>query len=163
MEIHDIADEILARGHVHAARVLHLGRVEAPADVAAAFGVRPASALHFSRILHLEDGVPWQLEQRYVDPRLVPDYLEQDFAALTPHAYLSRIAPLVQGEHQVRAVVPDASQATLLATGNAEACLVVMRRTWSERGLVSLAELWHPGSRFRSRHARGRLRRRCAC
>ena len=148
VEIHNIADEIAARLHVHAARVLDLGRVEAPADVAASFDIRPASSLYFSRILHLEDGVPLQLEQRYVDPRLAPDYLEQDYAVVTPHTHLSRVAPLLRGEHQVRAILPNAAQAGLLAVGAHEPCLVVVRRTWSEGGLVSLAELWHPGTRF---------------
>jgi len=148
VEIRNIADEIAARGHAHSARILHLARIGAPSDVAAAFGVSVASILYFSRILHLEDGVPLQLEQRYVAPHLAPAYLDQDFSVITPHAYLSRVAPLREGEHQVRAVMPDSLQTRLLQTGVDEACLVVVRRTWSNAGLVSLAELWHPGARF---------------
>jgi hypothetical protein len=34
----------------------------------------------------------------------VPNYLQQDYTATTPHDYLSLIAPLTEGEHIVEAV-----------------------------------------------------------
>ena len=56
-----------------------------------------------SVILHREDDLPIQLEDRFVIPAEAPTYLDQDFSSETPHNYLMTIAPLGRGEHVVEA------------------------------------------------------------
>jgi GntR family histidine utilization transcriptional repressor len=148
VEIRNIADEIAARGHTHSAQVLQLGRIAATRDMAMLFGIKLREALYYSRILHVEDGRPLQLEQRFVCPALAPGYLDQDFTQTTPNEFLTRVAPLQKVEHQVRAVLPDPEQTRILTLDADEACLLVLRRTWSGGRLASFAELYHPGSRF---------------
>jgi GntR family histidine utilization transcriptional repressor len=148
VEIRNIADEIAARGHTHTAQVLQLGRIAATRDMAMLFGIKLRETLYYSRILHVEDGRPLQLEQRFVCPALAPGYLDQDFTQTTPNEFLTRVAPLQKVEHQVRAVIPDAEQTRMLTLDTDEACLLVLRRTWSGGRLASFAELYHPGSRF---------------
>ena len=55
-------------------------------------------------MVHFENEVPVQIEDRCVNAAVVPDYLLQDYTATTPHDYLSLIAPLTEGEHIVEAV-----------------------------------------------------------
>ncbi len=148
VEIHNIADEIAARGNTHTARVLGLRLEAASMEAACAFGLPAGAPLFRSEILHLENGVPLQLEDRLVNPAVAPGYLGQDFTSLTPNAFLSRVAPLQRAEHQVRAVVADERQRLLLELLQGEACLLVLRRTWSGTHLVSIAELSHPGASF---------------
>src|SRR5271170_5913667 len=99
LEIRGIADEIRERGHVHHAEVVSLERIRAVAELAADFGVAPRSELYCSVIVHFEDDRPVQLEDRYVLPKLAPDYLTVDFTRTTPYDYLSRVAPLQEVEH----------------------------------------------------------------
>ena len=148
LQIRNIAEEIRERGHVHRAQVLELGRERASVELAERFQLRAGSALFRSRVLHLESEQPLQLEDRYVNPAVAPDYLERDFAAETPHAYLMRAAPLQQVEHVVQAAMPDAATRQLLQMGAEEACLIVRRRTWAGGVVASHALLAHPGSRF---------------
>ena len=48
------------------------------------------SACSTSCIVHEENGVPVQLEDRYVNPAVVPDFLDQDFSQTTPTAVSAR-------------------------------------------------------------------------
>ncbi|MES2820239.1 MAG: histidine utilization repressor [Pseudomonadota bacterium] len=147
-EIRNIADEIRARGHQYSARVAGLAQVSADEDVAQRLGVRLQESVFHSLIVHCENEVPVQLEERHVTPELCPDYLQQDFALITPNQYLSRTCPLTDVEHLLSARLPGPREQQLLQIGAQEPCLLLLRRTWSGGRLVSVARLWHPGSRY---------------
>lgn len=147
VEIRNIADEIAARGHVHSARVLRLEALAADDERAAVMDVRSGSRLFHSLILHCENAQPLQLEERWVNPAVAPDYLEQDFARTTPNAYLTRVAPLERVAFAIEARQPDAATRRQLAMAAHEPCLLLTRRTWSRGRVATAARLWHPGSR----------------
>lgn len=148
LKVRNIADEIRARGHVHSAEVLRLERIDADQDLIDKLDLRQGSSLFYSLILHMESGSPVQLESRWVCPMLAPDYLKQDFSKTTPNVYLSAVAPLHTAEHVVRAVMPPVESRDLLQLSNNEPCLLIRRRTWTQGRPVSLADLYHPGSRY---------------
>ncbi|MBD1551863.1 histidine utilization repressor [Pseudomonas typographi] len=148
-EVHNIADEIRQRGHRHRCQVLELGEAAAGAHLAAAFDIREGSRLYHSVLLHLENDIPVQIEDRYVNPAVAPDYLQQDFTRETPYVYLNRVAPLTEGEHLVEAILAEPHECQWLQIPEAEPCLLIRRRTWSGRHPVTLARLVHPGSRHR--------------
>lgn len=149
LRIRNIADEIRARGHEYSNTVVEARAEPASGDVAEALVVPPGSEVFHTVLIHREDGVPVQLEDRYVNPEVAPDYLSIDFSETTPNEYLMRQAPLSEVEHTLEAVLPDERVRELLEIGADEPCLKLHRRTWS-RGLVaSRAWLFHPGSRYR--------------
>jgi len=148
LEIRSIADEIRERGLVYQVEVVARERVRAIAGLAEDFRVAPRTELFFSSLVHLANGRPVQLEDRYVLARLAPDYLSLDFTRVTPHDYLVEAAPLQEAEHVLRAAMPDARTAKLLAMKRREPCLLVIRRTWSAGAIASVAKLHHPGSRY---------------
>jgi GntR family transcriptional regulator, histidine utilization repressor len=148
LEIRGIADEIRDRGHVHRAEIVSLERIRAASELAEDFGIAPRGELYFSLIVHFENDRPIQLEDRYVLPKLAPDYLNIDFERTTPHDYLVRVAPLQEAEHLLRAEMPDDRTRKLLAMKRDEPCLVVMRRTWTAGQIASVARLYYPGSRY---------------
>jgi GntR family histidine utilization transcriptional repressor len=148
LEIRGIADEIRKRGNVHRADIVSLERIRAVADLAEDFGVAPESELFCSVIVHFENERPIQLEDRYVLPLLAPDYLQMDFKQTTPHDYLTRVAPLQEAEHVLRAVMPDDRTRKLLAMQEGEPCLLMIRRTWTAGRIASVARLYYPGSRY---------------
>lgn len=149
LEIQNIAIEIEGRGHQHSAQTLTLEQVEVTPEIAIQLNVKAKSKAFFSRILHLENNQPIQLEARYVNPLLVPDYLQQDFTKTTPHEYLSQEAPLTEATHEVQAILPTAQQADFLQIATSQPCLQVKRRTWSTQGVVSFAILTSPGDKYR--------------
>jgi GntR family transcriptional regulator, histidine utilization repressor len=148
LRIRNIADEIRARGHSHTADVIKLEEVSADQMLVDRLEVRPGDTVFHSLILHLESGEPIQLEDRYVCPRLAPDYLKVDFKKVTPNEYLTKVAPLHTAEHLIRAVLPSPKVRRLLRMNKNEPCLVIRRRTWSSGRPVTLSELSHPGSTY---------------
>lgn len=148
LEVRNIADEVARRGHEHSADVLISAETPADNDASAALQTKPGTPLLYVRIVHFENGIPIQLEDRYVLPDFAPAFLQQDFNELTPSAYLSSVSPLQEAEHVVRAAMPDQETKQKLEMSDDEPCLVVTRRTWAHGRPVSFARLHHPGSRF---------------
>ncbi len=122
--------------------------MSASRELAERCGVTPGARLDHSLLVHLEDGVPLQVEDRYVNPTVVPGYLRNDFTRLTPHEFLIQSAPLQRAEHIVRALVPEARIRRMLKLDTADACLLIRRRTWSGERIATVADLYHPGSRY---------------
>lgn len=148
LEVRNIADEIAHRGHRHSARIARQARVAASPDVASALELEAGADVFHALVVHAENEMPVQLEDRYVVATFAPDFTRQDFTRTTPSAYLSGIAPLQEAEQVVRAIMPDAPVRAQLDMANEEPCLLVMRRTWANGRPVSYARLYHPGSRF---------------
>lgn len=148
LEVRNIADEIEHRGHRHSAVVLECRRARADADVARALQLEPAAPVFHLRVVHHENGMPIQLEERFVEVSFAPDLLAQDFTTITPSAFLSAIAPLTEAEQAVRAIIPGAELRESLRMDGQEACLLVLRRTWAGGRPATYARLYHPGQRF---------------
>jgi GntR family histidine utilization transcriptional repressor len=104
-----------------------------------------------SLLVHYEQDAPIQVEDRYVNAALAPDYIDADFNQVTPTEYLMEVAPLQRVEHVVRATLPDARIRRLLALRAGEPVLTIERLTWSRGERASYALLHHPGSRFELR------------
>ncbi len=149
LQIANIASEIRARGHDYGYQLIAAERIASPADVSAWLDLRSGESVFHSVCLHLENGVPVQLEDRYVNPRVVPDYLDLDLSNLQPSEYLVRNVPFDQIEHLVDAVLPTAEQAVRLAMPAAVPCLLLTRRTWTRTVPVTLVRCLHPASRYR--------------
>jgi GntR family histidine utilization transcriptional repressor len=148
LEVRNIADEIRARGHEHRMKVLTLESVSATRELAERCSVKPGATLDHSLITHFEDDTPLQVEERYVNPQVASGYLQNDFSRVTAHEFLIRVAPLQRAEHTVRALVPERRIRRLLRLKNGEACLLILRRTFSNGRIASVADLYHPGSRY---------------
>ncbi|AUW46704.1 histidine utilization repressor [Rhizobium leguminosarum] len=156
-EVRNIAEEIAERGHVHEASVVVLAKETASPEVADALELPIGAAVFHSLIVHSENGVPVQIEDRFVHPEAAPEYLAQDFSTLTPNAYLTAAAPLSGSEHVVEAAMPQAWECKLLTIMKTEPCLTIRRRTWSAKQVVSTARLVYPGHRYRLEARSGKL------
>ncbi len=149
LEIRNIADEIHARGHDYSCDLILLDAIEANTQQAIDLSLPEGSQIFHSILLHCENGLPLQYEDRWVNPKLAPDYLTQDFMLHTPNAYLTKIAPLTEADHVVEAVCVGPDIANALEIEMTQACLKVVRRTFSKQGVVSFAHLYYPGHRYR--------------
>lgn len=148
LEVRNIADEIRSRGHEYEAKVVLLEPVSASTEIGERCGVTAGARLDHSVIIHFEGGMPLQVEDRYVNPTVVPGYLKNDFTRVTPHEFLMQAAPLQRAEHTVRALIPDGRIRRMLKLDPADACLLIRRRTWATGRIATVADLFHPGSRY---------------
>lgn len=156
-EVRNIAEEIAERGHVHEASVIVLAQETASPEIADALELAIGAAVFHSLIVHSENGVPVQIEDRFVHPEAAPEYLGQDFTTLAPNAYLTAAAPLSGSEHVVEAAMPQAWECKLLTILKTEPCLTIRRRTWSAKQVVSTARLVYPGNRYRLEARSGKM------
>ena len=149
LTIRDLHEEITERGHLHHASV-HLAREEtANAAVAAQLGLPLGGRVFHTLIVHHENQLPLQCEDRYVNPACAPDYLKTDFTRTTPTHYLLEVAPLWEAQYSIEAGAPRALEARLLQIAPDEPCLIIVRRTVNREQPITCARLVHPGSRYR--------------
>ncbi|MEO7391217.1 MAG: histidine utilization repressor [Ramlibacter sp.] len=148
LTIRDIHEEVIERGHVHTTRVLSAGREKAGAAVAVSLGLRAGATLFHTVLVHMENGMPIQYEDRYVNPAAAPDYMENDFTQTSPTLHLLQHAPLTEASYSIEACLPTAEEAGALDIKRSEPCLVMMRRTVSGAHVASVARLLYPGSRY---------------
>ncbi|MDF3836773.1 histidine utilization repressor [Cupriavidus basilensis] len=152
LNVVNLQDEIRMRGHDYACDVIVVERVAASIEVAAALDLHTGESVFHSVCVHREDGVPVQLEDRYVNPRAAPDFINQDFAAadgMKPGEYLLRHVPYDQIEHVVDAISATPEQATRLEMPAGQPCLLLTRRTWTSGTPVTFVRCLHPGNRYR--------------
>lgn len=149
LQIANIANEVQARGHDYQYVCMSKKREAAASDIAAKLDVLPGASVFHVVCLHLENELPVQLEDRYVSPRMVPDFLNQDFERIPPSEYLVNTVPVDQIEHIVDAVLPTRGEAKKLEMDAKDPCLLLTRRTWFNESPVTWVRCLHPASRYR--------------
>ncbi len=148
LRIRDLHEEIVERGHRHSARVVRMRAEKAAPALAQQLGVAPGATVFRSLIVHAEDGVPLQCEDRCVNPACAPEYLMQDFTRITPTHYLFEVTTLWRAQFSIEAALPTAEEAALLGIAPGDPCLVVVRRTFSTDAVITIARLVQPGARY---------------
>lgn len=148
LTIRDIHEEVAERGHIHTVKVLLAESEKASADLALSLGLADGAQVFHSILIHLENGLPIQYEDRYVNPAAAPAYLETDFTQTTPTHHLLEVAPLTEASYSIEACLPNSVEARHLEIKPGEACLAMMRRTVSGANTASVARLVYPGSRY---------------
>lgn len=148
LTIRDIHEEIVERGHLHATRVLAVESLRAGAEVARALLLKSGVRVFHTRLIHLENGLPIQYEDRYVNPAAAPAYLKADFMLTTPTHHLMQAAPITQASYTVEACMPSVYEARHLEIARSQPCLAMIRRTVSGANVASIARQVYPGSRY---------------
>lgn len=149
LRVRPIHEEIVERGHRHDTDVLKTVREKATRDVAVALEIERGAPVFRIMLVHRENGVPIQLEDRYVNALFLPDLLDSDFTRVTPSEVLFGHFPLSEAEQVVEAALADEATAQALAMQPGQAVLIVKRRTWSRGRLVTAATLTHPAALYR--------------
>ena len=153
IKLHNIADDIRSRGQILTIRVHKLERVKAKAKIMAEVpllqGAGGQEYYFHSLLVYCADGVPIQLEDRYVSPSFAPLYLAQDFTKQSTTDYLQSIAMPTKSEHEIQATLPSGAESTLLELAGPEAFLILTRKTWVNDAMTSFTRFVHPGSRQR--------------
>ena len=148
LTIRDLHDEIEARGHRHHA-VVDLQRAQkAPQAVATQLGLASGARVFHTVIVHHENGVPLQCEDRWVNPASAPGYLDADFTRTTPTQVLFDSTALWRAQYTIEAARPTPREAELLRIEADTPCLIVHRSTYTRDAAITVARLVHPGTRW---------------
>lgn len=149
LQIRSIAAEIRQQGLSHKAQMLFCDNQQASSAICHALQIANDEQCGHSQLLHFQQQQPIQLEYRWVNLTIAPDYTKQNFNHITPSEYLTSIAPVTEAEHSVEAIIGNETIRRLLDVNSDEAVLLLERKTWCNDKLVSYAKLYHPGSRYR--------------
>ena len=93
--------------------MLDIGATIADEALAGEMQVSEGSPVFHSRVLHFENDEPVQLEERWVNPAVAPEYALQDFTNTTPNQYLVRVAPLQRVEYRIEALAAEQQRVVL--------------------------------------------------
>ena len=128
--------------------MLKLERATTTNDLVRAFEFRRSRRVFHSIILHFENDLPVQLEERHVNPDIAPGYLAQDFTKVTTYEYLQKQTPVTEVEHIIAARRADDAASRALNIGKSDPCLILRRRTWSGALVATVNRFVYPGERF---------------
>lgn len=141
-----VREQIEQAGMEYGHRVVAQRRSPLPADIAARIGLPEGDELIHLRAVHYGDGRPYQLEDRWINPRAVPGLEQVDFRQVNANEWLVRNAPYLRAELAFSAANADAREARLLQTRRGQALLILQRSTWNDAGPITTVRLaCHPG------------------
>jgi len=149
LEIKSIANEIADWGGVHSSKILVLEKEKIPSILAEKMNLKIDDTIFHSIIVHMDREVPVQYSERFINPKVAPHYLSQDFKNITPSDYLLQVAPVQQAEHIIEAVNCNSKIQKLLKIKKSEPCLSLKRRTWSYNMVATYSIIISPGSRYK--------------
>lgn len=98
--------------------------------------------------LHLKDGAPYQLEDRYLNLTAIPDATEADFSKENPNEWLIARVPYSSVRTTLKADLASALDQTHLCLGASEPVFVIERQTQLKTDILTHVRLSHPASRF---------------
>lgn len=139
----EIRDEITKRGQAYSCEVIKHHSVDLDAEIAAAIRLPIGGKAFHSIVAHYADGTAVMLEERWVNPLVVPDYLDADLSQTSPTRVLLDRAPLQRMEQNIAARTLDSRTSEALGLARDSAALVVSRRTFSEDAIASMCHLYY--------------------
>lgn len=148
-----VRDEIAALGAQYAYRLLGSAVALPPADVAATMRAGPSARLRHLVCLHLADGSPYQLEDRWISLAAAPDAEDADFSAEGPNEWLVRKIPFSSAQIGFSAVAASPEQAGHLGCAPGAALFCIERRTeWQGQPVTLVRLIYRHGHRLTTRY-----------
>ena len=146
VDIPVIRQEITARGHTYTYQRLSRTVTRPPLAIAHRLcTAAPCDGLHVTA-LHLADGTPFVLEDRWINLATAPSAATQDFDTLSANEWLLSTIPYTHGDIRFSAEAATPQEAALLHTTPGAPVFVVERITWDHARTITTARLCYaPG------------------
>ncbi|MDB5563787.1 MAG: Histidine utilization repressor [Tardiphaga sp.] len=148
LHIPDIQAEIAKRGESYGYELLARKRRAATTDDLDRLGLKAGCDVLSLRCRHIAKGRPFALEERLINLDVVPLASEIDFAKVPPGTWLLGHVPWNEAEHQITACLADDAVLKALALKQPAACLVVERRTWRKRKIITSVRVSYPSDLY---------------
>ena len=150
LDIPVIRQEVAARGQVYAFRLLLQTTGLPPMAVAARLGLAEATNMLHLQTLHLADGRAYALEDRWLNPAVLPQPLP-DFAGVSANEWLVAHVAFATGDIAFSAEPASNSEAAALSVPPGTALFITERCTWGQDAPITWVRLAHaPGYRLQT-------------
>lgn len=149
LHIPDIQAEIAKRGEAYNYELLTRKRRKATKDDLDRLGMEQGCDVLVLSCRHIAKGRPFAYEERLINLDMVPPAVEIDFARVPPGTWLLGHVPWSEAEHQITATLADDDARQALALKKPAACLVVERRTWRKRKVITSVRVTYPNDLYR--------------
>jgi len=152
-EIPFVRKEVEALGSVYGYRLIDRAAGPAPGWLKAQFGLETdIRALHLV-CLHLADGAPYQIEDRWISLAALPDAEDNDFTEIGPNEWLISVVPFSDAEISFSAIAADAEAAERLGCAAGDALFLTERSTWWNGQAITYVRLIsRPGHKVTARY-----------
>ncbi len=139
-EISIIRQDVEARGQDYGYRLLS-DRVDAdvPASMREAMRLTSTIPLRHIRALHMANGKPYCLEQRWLNPAVIDP--EQQFDKFSANEWLVRNLPFAHGAFSLYAIPADAELAKIMECPAGTALFSIDRTTFSDKHPITAVTL----------------------
>lgn len=146
LDIPVIRLEVEGRGQRYGYRLLSNTQTPAPPGIAAAMGIGAKGDVLHLLALHLADGAPYALEDRWINLDVVPAAADAPFAQISGNEWLLENAPYTHGEISFSAVMADPQAVAALGCPDPSALFVLNRLTWDRESVVTKVRITYaPG------------------
>lgn len=144
---------IEAAGAAYGYRLIARAAGAAPGWLGARLGLDPGAAVLQVTCLHLADGAPAQLEDRWINAAALPQALDEGFATTPPGEWLIAAVPYSEVEVGFTARAADDRAVAHLGHAPGGPVLVMERATWWRGAPITFVALAHPpGHRTTARY-----------
>lgn len=150
LDISVIRQEVEARGQTHGFRLLCQEMRVPPMPIASRLGLPDMAKLIYLETLHLADGQPFVLEQRWLNPAVLPQPLP-DFSKLSANEWLVTNIAYALGDIAFSAATASAHEAETMGLAPFAALFITERTTWTADAPITFVRLAHaPGYRVQT-------------
>ncbi|MDB2324891.1 GntR family transcriptional regulator [Alphaproteobacteria bacterium] len=146
LQIPVIRKEIEAQDKRYDYHLLREENALAPAAICHRFQAEPNQKMRHVISRHCADGVPYVIEDRWINLTALPHLEGVSFAAISANEWLLQNTPFTHGDIGFGATNANAIEATTLNATKGAALFTVERTTWDHQtALTSVKLLFHPG------------------
>ncbi len=140
--------EVEGRGQDYGYHLIEAKVDSAPLAVLSKLGLRQGADWLHLRSLHLADGVPFLVEDRWLNPSVLLDPAP-DFAVVSANEWLVSHVSYTRGDIAFSAANAGAAEAEMLGVPLAAALFITERGTWGETAPITWVRLaYAPGYRL---------------
>ncbi|WP_108815757.1 GntR family transcriptional regulator [Loktanella sp. Alg231-35] len=151
LDISVIRMDVEARGQRYDHQLTDRATTRPPMAVSAAMQAPTTSDMLFLKALHLADGQPYALEDRWVNLEVVPEASEERFDAISSNEWLLRHAPYTHGDIAFSAANATEGEAQALGCAPGAALFIIDRLTWNRSKAVTKVRIvFAPGHQMRT-------------
>lgn len=145
--------EVEAQGSSYRYALVSSETLPAPDWLRARLDLRPGALMLHLLCLHLSDGHPYQLEDRWISLAAAPQARQADFSTLGPSEWLTRQMPFSNIEINFSASAAEPDQARHLGCAPGDPLFRIERQTfWEGRPVTFVRMLYRCGHRLSARY-----------
>ena len=152
-EIPQVRAEVEKTGAAYRYALVHRETMVAPDWLRARMNGAHGEQVVHVLAMHYADGIPYQLEDRWINVTALPQVREQSFVTIGPNEWLIATVPFSQVEISFQAIAADVVTASHLGLTAGEPLFCAERTTWWQGAAITHVKLtYRRGHRMTARY-----------